>query len=141
MRRHSGVRRTLKAVFSWDLVRKLKAQRSLLASGLIDCPEEWSKLRNEQTNHRYYAILDAFLQNPSMLRKRRRELDKYRMIHHIDDQTHTEALKWCGWTPDEFEKGYKEGDDPWSPKQFGQRGWRWYFEDLKVRLSREPPYE
>jgi CRP-like cAMP-binding protein len=105
---HSGVRRSLKAVLSWDAIRKLKAQRSLLAERVIDDPEEWTERRTRQTQHRYAAILHAILSHPGYLEKGRKELNKYRMIHHIDDENHERALADCGWTLEEFEAGRRQ---------------------------------
>jgi CRP-like cAMP-binding protein len=107
MQHHAGLRRSLKAIFSWDLVRKLKTQRGLLAAGMIDDPEEWTKVRNEQTKHRYFAILQNFLSN-EIVENRKAELNKYRLIHCISDETHELALQQCGWTPEQFERGYRE---------------------------------
>jgi hypothetical protein len=99
----------LKAIFSWDLVRKLKTQRSLLTSGMIDDPEEWTKLRNEQTKHRYVAILQNLLSN-DLIEESKQELNKYRLIHCISEDTHNKALEQCGWTPEEFARGYRDDD-------------------------------
>jgi len=110
MRRDAGVRRSLKATLTWDIVRKLKAQRLLQQSGRIDDVEAWTERRNQQTEHRYIAILHNLLSCKKNLYKRRRELNKYRMIHHIDDDVHNKALEECGWTPEEFELGHKIGD-------------------------------
>jgi CRP-like cAMP-binding protein len=109
MRRNSGVRRSLQAALSWDIVRKLKQQRHLLASGRItEDTEVWNERRNSQTEMRYHSLLLNILSSPycSELRK---ELNKYRMIHHIDDHAHEKTLKDCGWTLSEFEAGHKEG--------------------------------
>lgn len=108
MELYQGVRRSLKAVLSWDIVRKLKYQRLLLVEHLIDDPEEWTARRNEQTNHRYEAILQAVLRSPQNLQRFRKEVNKYREIHHIDDEHHATALASCGWTVEEFEDGKKQ---------------------------------
>jgi hypothetical protein len=139
MERYPGVRRSLKAVLSWDIVRKLKAQRGLLSKGAIDDPEKWTERRNRQTFHRYAAILHTLLAHPEYLAGRRRELDKYRMIHHIDDEHHNMALREVGWTPEEFEAGRLEGSGFWSGTNADGEGivkhdFRWYANDLLVRI-------
>ena len=109
LEREKATRYALKAALSWDIVRKLKGQRQMLAQHRIQNPEEWTQKRNEQNFHRYAAILQNMLSHPQYLRQRKAELLKYRMVHHIDDEHHEQALKQCGWTPAEFEAGFKEG--------------------------------
>jgi CRP-like cAMP-binding protein len=103
------IRRALKAVMSWDIVSKLKSQRSLMASGIIEDPELWTRKRREQTLHRYRGILRNMLTHPNYLNKRKEELSKYRDIHHVDSEEHEQALKEMGWTQAEFDAGKKEG--------------------------------
>jgi hypothetical protein len=144
MQCHQGVRRSLKAVLSWDIVRKLKAQRKLLASGAIDDPEEWTERRNRQTQHRYVAILHAILLYPEKIEKGRKELDKYRMIHHIDDEHHKMALAESGWTPEEFDSEHRDrlprrsrttgGDDEGVDEHKTFRDMKWYLEDIYLRV-------
>jgi CRP-like cAMP-binding protein len=109
MHRRGGVRRSLKAVLSWDIVRKLKQQRSLLTTHTIEDAEEWTDRRNRQTHYRYRAILRNMCQHPDYLKERRKQLLKYRMIHNIGDDDHLKALEEIGWTVQEFEAGRKEG--------------------------------
>jgi CRP-like cAMP-binding protein len=149
MERDQGVRRSFKAILTWDIVRKLKAQRSVLVDHLIDDPEEWTLRRNEQTNHRYAAILRAILCKHKFLQKFRHEIERYRIIHHIDDQHHAMALAQCGWTVDEFEAGQKqrkskrtvlidaveyEDDDDDDVHYEEIRDWKWYIQDLYLRF-------
>lgn len=135
MHRNSGVRRSLKAILSWDIVRKLKAQRYLLASGIIDDPEEWTERRTRQNFHRYLGILDNVLKHPQYLDERRKQLDKYRMIHHIQDLDHETALKLLGWTPAEFARGYREGETPYSYWQSSDSdSWSYYVHHLWYRI-------
>ena len=148
MERDAGVRRSIKAILTWDIVRKLKAQRSVLVDHLIDDPEEWTKRRNEQTNHRYAAILHAILCKHKYLQKFRHELDRYRAIHHIDDAHHAMALQQWGWTMEEFEAGQKQRkvkrtvhldgidyDDEDDDEHFEEiRDWKWYVQDVYLRL-------
>jgi CRP-like cAMP-binding protein len=111
LRREKAIRSALKAALSWDIVRKLKGQRQMLAEHKIQDPEQWTQKRNEQNFHRYAAILQNMLYHPQYLRERKAELTKYRTVHHIDDEHHEQALKQCGWTPAEFEAGFKEGQE------------------------------
>jgi CRP-like cAMP-binding protein len=148
---HEGVRRSLKAILSWDVIRKLKAQRFLLED--MDDPEAWTARRKEQTRHRYAAILHAILQHPQYLHKFRKEVNKYRTIHHIDDAQHAQALKRCGWTVDEYEAGQRSrrkgspvDDEEDNEDYFGVHGhddeddrdhvrnWQWYMHYLYLRL-------
>lgn len=133
--REKATRSALKAALSWDIVRKLKGQRQVLAQGQIEDPELWTRKRNEQTKHRYAAILRNMLYHPKYLEDRKEELNKYRMIHHIDDESHKEALEQCGWTVEEFKAGFKEG--------FGQEtdeddeikhDFRWLVNDIYLRV-------
>eukprot|EP00547_Thalassionema_nitzschioides_P011042 CAMPEP_0194259328 /NCGR_PEP_ID=MMETSP0158-20130606/43352_1 /TAXON_ID=33649 /ORGANISM="Thalassionema nitzschioides, Strain L26-B" /LENGTH=227 /DNA_ID=CAMNT_0038999091 /DNA_START=479 /DNA_END=1159 /DNA_ORIENTATION=- len=108
LHKEKGLRRALKVTLSWDLIRKLKGQRSILQSGLIDNPDTWTQRRTEQSQHRYTNILQAMLENPEYLQKRKRELEKYRLIHNITDEDHEAALLRNGWTVQGFERGHKE---------------------------------
>ena len=47
------------------------------------------------------------LTHPAYLSKLKPGLEKYRIIHHIDDEHHRLALDKCGWTPEEYELGIK----------------------------------
>lgn len=150
MELYQGVRRSLKSILSWDIVRKLKAQRLLLVEHLIDDPEEWTARRNRQTNHRYAAILQAVLHKQQYLQKFRNEINKYRTIHHIDDEHHAMALAECGWTVEEFEAGVKkrkavrkillidgsdheeDGDEDDDFEEI--RDWQWYMQDIYLRF-------
>ena len=145
MELNEGLRRSLKAVLSWDIVRKLKAQRLLLTENHIDDPEEWTERRHQQTTLRYTAILHAVLQQPKLLERYRKEVLKYRMIHHIDDEEHANALAECGWTVEEYEEGKlkkpygfddDEDDHPFAAKSETEnvRDWRWYLQDIYLRF-------
>lgn len=79
LKQNSGLRRSLKAVLSWDIVRKLKQQRHTIAEG-VD-PRSCNQKRQEQGEDRYAAILQNMLQHPEYFRKRKSELDHYRRIH------------------------------------------------------------
>ena len=137
LERDDSVRRSLQAAISWDVVRKLKFQRTLISRGLIDDPEEWTQRRNAQTQHRYAGILHNLLLHPSLLDDRKRELEKYRMIHHIDDEMHAKALQSCGWTVEEFEAGTRKGgplgeeDDD---DDYFHHDWKWYVRDVYYRV-------
>eukprot|EP00541_Cyclophora_tenuis_P017795 CAMPEP_0116575292 /NCGR_PEP_ID=MMETSP0397-20121206/19875_1 /TAXON_ID=216820 /ORGANISM="Cyclophora tenuis, Strain ECT3854" /LENGTH=139 /DNA_ID=CAMNT_0004104165 /DNA_START=98 /DNA_END=517 /DNA_ORIENTATION=- len=86
-------------------------QRHFLTSGEVSDPEEWTIKRNEQSQHRYMGILRNVLSHPRYLKSRKEELENYRIIHHIDDSHHTNAVEACGWTMEEFEQGYKKGQE------------------------------
>lgn len=105
VRHNSSIRRSLKAALSWDIVRKLKSQRQMWLSGLVEDPELWTKRRSKQSDDRYAAILQNMLTHPEYLAKLKPGLDRYRLIHHIDDEYHRLALKQCGWTPEEYQLG------------------------------------
>lgn len=119
MEKYPGIRSWVKTSLSWDIVRKLKEQRALQASGEIEDPDEWTERRNRQTQHRYTAILSNILSHhPQYLKDRRQQLQKYQVIHSIDEEKHKAALAECGWTLEEFEAGerrglkyYKDDDD------------------------------
>jgi CRP-like cAMP-binding protein len=133
MEHDAGVRRALKGIMTWDIVSKLKYQRCLLSMpGQIDDPEEWTKRRNEQNRHRYAAILHNILSHPSYLKTGRNILNKYRSIHHIDDQAHNSALVQVGWTPEEFEAGRKNGHQ--EDAEDSRCGWDWYVREYYLRV-------
>lgn len=125
-----GLMRSFKATLSWDVIRKLKAQRGLLADHVVDDPEEWTERRLRQTNDRYRSILQNLLSGePHEFAKRQNELGKYRMIHHIDDEHHEEALRLCGWTPKEFESARKISQD-----HKDRHDVKWYFSWIYHRV-------
>uniref|UniRef100_A0A7S2YNR7 Cyclic nucleotide-binding domain-containing protein n=1 Tax=Entomoneis paludosa TaxID=265537 RepID=A0A7S2YNR7_9STRA len=138
----SNVHRSLQNAMSWDIVRKLKTQRTLLSSGRIDDPEKWNERRQEQSIHRYTAILQNLLQHNRLLNAGGRDnLHNYRVIHHIDDEYHLLALKECGWTPEEFEMGKRPGwhgdDDDQHNKHEEleeRKDWRWYLRAMYLRF-------
>lgn len=135
LNRSEGLKRSLKTVLTWDIVRKLKAQRLMISEGLIDDPEEWTKRRHEQTEHRYMAILKNLLStNPTNMTERKEELTKYRTIHHIDDEHHRLALKECGWTVEEFERGYKPNFESQNVYKKHHRGIDWYIREAISRI-------
>ena len=81
LHQNNGLRRSLKAVLSWDIVRKLKAQRQTIAENKVEDPEFWTQKRQEQSEDRYAGILQNMLQNPEYFKKRKDALDHYRMMH------------------------------------------------------------
>jgi CRP-like cAMP-binding protein len=141
---HEGLRRSLKAVMSWDIVRKLKGQRLLVTDHLINDPDEWTQRRNQQTSHRYAAILQAVLQSDDNLVQDTKSLARYRIVHHIDDETHAMALQQCGWTAEEFAAGKRhkkwnaddedEDETLLRDQLWRARDWKWYLRDLYLRL-------
>jgi hypothetical protein len=56
------------------------------------------------------------------------------MVHHIDDEHHRMALKACGWTPEEFEVGYKEGQEELHEEDEIKRGILWRIQDFYLRV-------
>lgn len=137
LERETSFRRALKAVLSWDIVRKLKGQRQLLASGVIPNAEEWTIKRNDQNQHRYAAILQNVLSHPQSMRRWKDELENYRVIHRIDDTHHQKALEACGWTVDEFERGHKDGVDKLTGEDDDdliRHDWKWLAHDIYMRV-------
>ncbi|KAL7540124.1 hypothetical protein ACHAWF_006599, partial [Thalassiosira exigua] len=101
-----GLRSALQAALSWDVVRKLKAQRHVLAEGRVRDPTAWTKRREDQGNARYAGILQNVLgRDPAEVRELSEVLAKYRRIHQIEDVDHEKALARCGWTEEEFREG------------------------------------
>jgi CRP-like cAMP-binding protein len=105
------LRNALKAVLSWDIVRKLKLQRHMLMEGRVQDPQAWTKKREDQGISRYAAILQNMLRHPEEVQNMSEVLTKYRMIHHIEDADHARALAKAGWTEAEFKAGHKEDWD------------------------------
>jgi len=136
VRHESSIRRSLKAALSWDIVRKLKLQRQMWLRGYVEDPELWTKRRSKQSDDRYAAILQNMLTHPEYLAKLKPGLDRYRIIHHIDDEYHRLALKKCGWTPEEYELGRRNrpnGDDDDDIDDDPIHNWKW---KLSRQLSR-----
>lgn len=110
LKNENGLRRTFKAILTWDIVRKLKGQRLSITDHTVQDPELWTIKRNEQTEDRYAAILQNLLtskRSPENIQKRTKELDHYRTIHHIDDKHHAYALNKIGWSLEEYKAGKK----------------------------------
>lgn len=121
LEKEKSIRSSLKAALSWDIIRKLKGQRLMLANGQVDNPALWSVKRKDQGSERYAAILANMLSHPNP-HEHIDELTKYRAIHHIDDEQHRLALAKSGWTPEEFQVGRRfvadddlvdDDDDEW----------------------------
>mmetsp|Transcript_7071 Transcript_7071/g.14439 ORF Transcript_7071/g.14439 Transcript_7071/m.14439 type:complete len:472 (-) Transcript_7071:393-1808(-) len=123
---HASIDRALKAVMSWDIVSKLKSQRVLLASGKIDDPERWTRKRREQSLARYGAILQNMLAHPQYLNERKHRLTHYREIHQVGEADHVSSLERNGWTLQEFEAGYKEGQLDEDELEVQKLGFRWW---------------
>ena len=107
LEKEKHLRNSLKASLTWDIVRKLKGQRQMLARHEVSDPELWTVKRNEQNEDRYAAILLNMSTHPEYFTQRKRELDKYRIVHHIDDEHHRLALQKWGWTEEEYKMGKK----------------------------------
>lgn len=123
---HKSMYRSLRAFVSWDIVSKLKSQRVLLASGKIDDPERWTKKRREQSLARYSAILRNMLAHPKYLNQRKDKLARYREIHQVGESDHEAALRSIGWTVEEFEAGYKEGQLDEDALEVQNLGYKWW---------------
>jgi CRP-like cAMP-binding protein len=107
-----GLRNSLKAALSWDIVRKLKTQRHMLVEGRVKDATALTKKREDQGISRYAAILQNILRlPPDEIQAMSQELNKYRLIHHIEDVDHERALAKCGWTKEEFRLGRQEKKD------------------------------
>lgn len=135
LHRSPNLLRSLKAVLSWDIVRKLKAQRTLLSDGIIHDAEAWTQRRNEQTEHRYNAILKTLLSthDKEEMMKLKKQLKKYRTIHSVDDEHHEEGLLECGWTVEEFDQGFKS-DPSHIPGIKNRYGPEWYVREMIMRI-------
>lgn len=134
LHRERGLRRALKAALSWDIVRKLKGQRLLLASGHVEDPDQWTQRRTAQSQHRYAAILKNMLEHPQYLKQRKMELEKYRVIHHIGDEKHKLALARNGWTMVDFERGHKDGEEPHVQEDEIKHDFQWVAHDIYMRI-------
>jgi hypothetical protein len=87
------------------------------------------------------------LQHPELVERFRKEVLKYRMIHHVSDEQHARALAECGWTVEEYEAGklkhphkmYGDDDDvldhsmPLAEEE-EIRNWKWYAQDIYLRV-------
>ena len=65
LEKEKSIRSSLKAALSWDIIRKLKGQRLMLANGQVDDPSLWALKRKEQGSDRYAAILANMLNHPN----------------------------------------------------------------------------
>ena len=141
LEKEKSIRSSLKAALSWDIIRKLKGQRLMLANGQVDDPSLWALKRKEQGSERYAAILANMLNHPNP-HEHIDELAKYRGIHHINDEQHKLALAKSGWTPEEFQVGHRfvaddelgDDDDEWDDEEEGPIGHE--FKRKAARLAR-----
>jgi len=108
---NKGLGIALKAVLSWDIVRKLKMQRHMLTEGRVKNPTAWTKKREDQGISRYASILQNMLQHPQQFQDMSEVLTKYRRIHRIDDRDHERALAKCGWSEEEFRMGHRKKEN------------------------------
>ena len=134
LRREKQLRRALKVALSWDIMRKLKGQRKLESSGIIQNSDEWTHRRTQQNQHRYAAILQNMLAHPKYMKERKEELLKYRLIHHIDDTQHERALELYGWTMEDFERGYKDGIKGEEEDDDIKHDLKWFAHDVYMRI-------
>lgn len=122
--------RITQATISWDIVRKLKMQRHMLAEGRVKNPTSWTKKREDQGISRYAGMLQNMLQHPEEFRDMSEVLTKYRRIHQIGDADHARALAKCGWTEEEFRSGKRtavleeEDEDLEEAELFESARWR-----------------
>lgn len=100
--------RSLQFALCWDIVAKLKNQRKSLMYD-IQNPELWTRKRKQQTDARYTSILENILIHHGHLNEQKEQLKNYRAMHQISDEQHLKALERCGWTPEEYAIGRKEG--------------------------------
>jgi len=131
--------RSLTSAMSWDIVRKLKGQRTMLLKGEVADPERWTVKRREQNDDRYAAILSNVLSHPEYRKAYSNELDKYRVIHHIDDEKHRQTLERCGWTLEELKLGKRhrsslEDEDEELEEDVGWSNWKWRVHSLLARV-------
>jgi hypothetical protein len=112
LEREENLNRSFQSVLGWDIVSKLKAQRSLLArKTLIDGerPQDVIAHRQDQSQYRYAYILHNVLsQQRGDIHAFKEDLDTYRTIHHISPEQHSKALTECGWTEPEYKLGFKK---------------------------------
>mmetsp|Transcript_34295 Transcript_34295/g.50422 ORF Transcript_34295/g.50422 Transcript_34295/m.50422 type:complete len:437 (-) Transcript_34295:294-1604(-) len=106
LEKEKNLKRSFQAVLSWDVVSKLKAQRLSLsaASQSLDIVDKG----NSQSDSRYRGILRNVLSNPDKFDDYKEEINVYRLIHHVSDESHLKALKEFGWTLEEFERGHQQ---------------------------------
>ena len=134
LHREKNLRRNLKAALSWDIVRKLKGQRLRLLQ-MEEDPEDWTKRRTEQNHHRYAAILENMVHHSKHLKERKDDLKLYRLIHHIGDEQHEEALRRNGWTVEDFERGYREGHELEDDEDDDiKHDFQWLLHDIYMRM-------
>jgi len=109
-RKDKTLYRSLQFCMSWDIVRKLKAQRKFLITHEVEDPELWTIKRTEQSDSRYESLLHNILEHNGHLDNHRDEIARYRSIHQIDDEHHDRARRNCGWTQEEYVLGHKENE-------------------------------
>eukprot|EP00521_Asterionellopsis_glacialis_P010068 CAMPEP_0195290898 /NCGR_PEP_ID=MMETSP0707-20130614/6577_1 /TAXON_ID=33640 /ORGANISM="Asterionellopsis glacialis, Strain CCMP134" /LENGTH=549 /DNA_ID=CAMNT_0040351081 /DNA_START=228 /DNA_END=1877 /DNA_ORIENTATION=+ len=132
--REKDLRNSIRAALSFDIVRKLKGQRSMLSEGRISDASHWTLKRKEQTDARYDAILHNLLRHRDSMTQWKDELRNYRVIHHIDDEHHRVALKRFGWTPEEFEGLQFEGHEEEQEEEDVKHDFKWWAKDVVMRV-------
>jgi len=109
--KEKNLNRSFQSVLGWDVVSKLKAQRTLLARKTFRGGERAEDLvvyRQNQNVSRYNYILHNVLSRQGGdIREFKEDLDTYRAIHHIPKEQHQKALQECGWTAEEYKQGFK----------------------------------
>lgn len=123
---NKGLLNALQAALSWDIVRKLKTQRRLLAGGRAGDPIVWTRKREDQGIGRYAGLLQNMLRRPAEFQDMSEMLAKYRKVHNIDNEDHRRALARCGWTEEELRLGRRrdaEDDEDFDEEESESSRW------------------
>ena len=108
--KNTTLKKSLQSVLSWDIISKLKCQRHNLTENKRSISDtlKWTATRNAQTDVRYKSLVSALLHNGRISTRDKKIVDKYRLIHVVDDTKHIQTLKELGWTALEYQRGRKE---------------------------------
>eukprot|EP00520_Triparma_pacifica_P004338 CAMPEP_0118649366 /NCGR_PEP_ID=MMETSP0785-20121206/9665_1 /TAXON_ID=91992 /ORGANISM="Bolidomonas pacifica, Strain CCMP 1866" /LENGTH=283 /DNA_ID=CAMNT_0006541649 /DNA_START=520 /DNA_END=1368 /DNA_ORIENTATION=+ len=105
MESNKSLKKSMQSALSWDIVTKLKAQRHRIQEGGISNTKKWTEKRNAQTDDRYKSLLEAMIQGGEVTQQEKGVIEKYRVIHVVNDDVHSRILKELGWSKDDWERG------------------------------------
>jgi len=110
LEKESNLSKTFQSALNFDIVSKLERQKRHIDSAVGS--EEGVSEEHLLAEERYINILKHRTTHAKISEHDRNEMFQYRTIHGIDNDEHAEALKKCGWTVDEFERGQTKPSQP-----------------------------
>mmetsp|Transcript_24513 Transcript_24513/g.36058 ORF Transcript_24513/g.36058 Transcript_24513/m.36058 type:complete len:389 (+) Transcript_24513:61-1227(+) len=101
-------------VLEWDqeFLLKVLTEKSEIADKLRtvltnSVMQKLLDISSSGAKSKYFALLSAFSVDGEINSLEKEVLQDYISAHNIDEETHNEALALIGWSPNDFERGYK----------------------------------